>query len=109
MQPLELVSPVFDPEVDLSTLPCVEAGPDLYFSESPAELEAAKLLCQPCPVKATCLAGAIERAEPWGVWGGEVFNLGRPVPFKRPRGRPRKNAVAPAPVGLPASDEAKAS
>ena len=25
---------------------------------------------------AECLAGAIERAEPWGVWGGEIFERG---------------------------------
>ena len=111
MQPLELelVSPVLDPSVDPSTLPCVSVGPDLYFSESPAELEAAKQLCRPCPMKATCLAGAVERAEPWGVWGGEVFHLGVPVPFKRPRGRPRKNAAPPAPLMPVAAGDAKAS
>jgi WhiB family transcriptional regulator, redox-sensing transcriptional regulator len=28
------------------------------------------------------------------VWGGEVFLRGEIVPFKRPRGRPRKTTVA---------------
>jgi WhiB family redox-sensing transcriptional regulator len=85
-------------------LPCVEAGPDLYFSESPRELERAKLLCRPCQLRAACLAGAKERREPWGVWGGEVFVDGRPVPFKRPRGRPRKH---PLPLH-PDAEEAEA-
>ncbi len=84
MQILELVPP------DLA-LPCVQAGPDLYFSESPRDLEQAKRLCLPCPLRAACLAGAKERREPWGVWGGEVFVDGDPVPFKRSRGRPRKH------------------
>jgi hypothetical protein len=41
-----------------------------------------------------CLGGAVERNEPWGVWGGEIFERGAVVPRKRPRGRPRKADVA---------------
>jgi WhiB family redox-sensing transcriptional regulator len=86
MQILELVPPD-------RALPCVQEGPELYFSESPRDLELAKGLCRPCPLRTACLAGAKERQEPWGVWGGEVFVDGRPVPFKRSRGRPRKHPV----------------
>jgi len=71
-------------------LPCVAAGPDLYFSESPRELEKAKVLCRPCPLRVACLAGAKERREPWGVWGGEVFVDGHPVPYKRAPGAERQ-------------------
>lgn len=75
-------------------LPCRRFDPDLWFAESPAELELAKSLCGDCPVRVECLAGAVERAEPWGVWGGEIFERGAVVPRKRPRGRPRKEDVA---------------
>ena len=75
-------------------LPCRKFDPDLWFSEAPAELELAKSLCGDCPLKLECLAGAVERAEPWGVWGGEIFERGAVVPRKRPRGRPRKEDVA---------------
>jgi WhiB family transcriptional regulator, redox-sensing transcriptional regulator len=75
-------------------LPCRRFDPDLWFAESPAELELAKSLCGECPVRVECLAGAVERAEPWGVWGGEIFERGAVVPRKRPRGRPRKEDVA---------------
>ena len=71
-------------------LPCRVQDPDLWFAESPAKLEQAKLLCQDCPVRAACLAGALERAEPWGVWGGEIFDRGVVIARKRPRGRPPK-------------------
>lgn len=75
-------------------LPCRNNDPDLWFSESPTDLEQAKSLCGPCPLRAECLAGALEREEPWGVWGGEIFERGAVVPRKRPRGRPRKEDVA---------------
>ena len=75
-------------------LPCRSADADLWFAESPAELERAKGLCGDCPVRATCLAGALEREEPWGVWGGEIFERGVVVPRKRPRGRPSKADLA---------------
>jgi WhiB family transcriptional regulator, redox-sensing transcriptional regulator len=74
-------------------LPCREQ-PDLYFAESPADVESAKALCCGCPARLACLTGAIERREPWGVWGGELFLRGEVVPRKRPRGRPRKTEVA---------------
>ncbi|WP_210036381.1 WhiB family transcriptional regulator [Pseudonocardia parietis] len=73
-----------------SALPCHNRDADLWFAESPAELEEAKALCAVCPVRGACLAGALDRAEPWGVWGGEIFERGRVIPRKRPRGRPRK-------------------
>jgi WhiB family transcriptional regulator, redox-sensing transcriptional regulator len=84
-----------DVSVELgANLPCRKFDPDLWFSDSPAELELAKSLCGECPLRVECLAGAVERAEPWGVWGGEIFERGAVVPRKRPRGRPRKEDVA---------------
>ena len=74
-------------------LPC-RRDPDLWFAETPAELDRAKALCGDCPIKAECLAGARARGEPWGVWGGEIFERGAVVARKRPRGRPRKHPVA---------------
>jgi WhiB family redox-sensing transcriptional regulator len=39
-----------------------------------------------------CLAGALARREPWGVWGGQLFRNGRILATKRRRGRPPKVA-----------------
>jgi WhiB family transcriptional regulator, redox-sensing transcriptional regulator len=75
------------------TLPCTE-DPDLFFAESPEDVEIAKEMCRDCPARLACLAGALERREPWGVWGGQLFLRGEIVPRKRPRGRPRKHEVA---------------
>ena len=68
--------------------------PELFFAESPDDVECAKALCRGCPARIACLSGAVERSEPWGVWGGEIFERGAVVPRKRPRGRPRKEDVA---------------
>jgi WhiB family redox-sensing transcriptional regulator len=82
------------PEREQGVLPCLQGDSELFFAESPADLELAKTLCTTCPVRAECLAGALERREPWGVWGGELFQQGVVIARKRPRGRPRKNPVA---------------
>ena len=74
-------------------LPCTE-DPELFFAESPHDVELAKAMCRGCRARLACLAGALERREPWGVWGGELLMAGAIVPRKRPRGRPRKHVVA---------------
>ncbi len=74
-------------------LPCLVGDPDLFFAERPADLERAKALCVDCPVRSQCLAAALDRGEPWGVWGGEIFDHGVVIARKRPRGRPRKVAA----------------
>ncbi len=70
-------------------LPCTDDA-ELFFAEAPADVEAAKALCQGCRIRVACLEGALDRREPWGVWGGELLLRGAIVPRKRPRGRPRK-------------------
>lgn len=82
--------------MDLDTSPCLTADRELWFSQSPAVVEHAKSLCTPCPRRAACLAGALRRHEPWGVWGGELLEEGVVVPRKRPRGRPRKHPLQAA-------------
>lgn len=63
----------------------------LFFSDEPIETARAKAICGKCPLSVACLEGALERAEPWGVWGGELIESGRIVVNKRPRGRPPKH------------------
>src|ERR1017187_5623347 len=50
-------------------LPC-QSAPELFFAEDPQDLRRAKALCD------DCLAGALQRAEPAGVWGGELLLRG---------------------------------
>ena len=90
-----LAEEVEEETVDVG-MPCRVFDADLWFAESPADVEQAKALCLDCPVRSNCLAGALERHEPWGVWGGELFLAGVVVPRKRPRGRPRKVAATAA-------------
>ncbi|MCW2746579.1 MAG: transcription factor WhiB [Mycobacterium sp.] len=76
--------------------PCWSCDPELFFAERPDDVERAKAICGPCPLRDACLQGALDRGEPWGVWGGQLVLAGVVVPRKRPRGRPRKH---PLPVG----------
>jgi WhiB family redox-sensing transcriptional regulator len=91
---LEAVAPVGLEDIDHSALPCRVNDPELFFAETPQDVETAKALCVDCPVRVGCLDGARDRREPWGVWGGELFLHGVVIPRKRPRGRPRKSEVA---------------
>ncbi|MBD2758238.1 WhiB family transcriptional regulator [Yimella sp. cx-573] len=79
---------------DGTEMPCQANDPEMWFADRPEDVEFAKALCSTCPLQQQCLAGALERQEPWGVWGGELFQSGVVIPRKRPRGRPRKNPVA---------------
>jgi hypothetical protein len=57
-------------------LPCTE-DPELFFAESPQDVEQAKAMCRGCRARLACLAGALERRERWGVWGvwgGELLD-----------------------------------
>lgn len=81
-------------QVENDRLPCRVNNPELWFAELPSDVEFAKALCVDCPVRSLCLDGALDRREPWGVWGGELFLQGVVIPRKRPRGRPRKNDTA---------------
>lgn len=63
----------------------------VFFSEELQDIAAAKAICATCPVILDCLEGAIDRHEPWGVWGGQMFLNGKILATKRRRGRPPKN------------------
>ena len=64
---------------------------ELFFSDEIPAIRAAKAICATCPLVEPCLAGAVERREPWGVWGGQLFKDGKVLAVKRPRGRPPKD------------------
>ena len=67
----------------------------LFFSEDFYEITRAKAICSACPVTSECREAAEASHEPWGVWGGELFENGRIRTDKRPRGRPPKDGHPP--------------
>lgn len=64
---------------------CQGADLDLFFPGSGGATSAALAICARCPVKAQCLAYALENREGHGVWGGKTelqrrqLQRGRPV------------------------------
>ena len=67
----------------------------LFFSLEVADIARAKAICSGCPLRHECLAIALARREPCGVWGGELLLNGRVLRHKRGRGRPRKTDPSP--------------
>lgn len=72
------------PALLLDRTPACADDPDLWFSpdrEHPRAQRdreaAAEVICGGCPLRARCLAGALERGERWGIWGGVNFEVRR--------------------------------
>lgn len=49
--------------------PC-RRDPDLFFSDNPEDIEAAKNICRTCPSRLSCLRDAMDQEIYHGVWGG---------------------------------------
>lgn len=62
---------------------CKQSRPDELFVRG-AEQHKAKVVCSACPVRAECLAEALDNGIEWGVWGGMTERERRAVLRKRP-------------------------
>lgn len=60
----------------------------LFFSDDDVDLARARAMCRRCGLRASCLEGALERGEAYGVWGGELLVDGEIVEIVPRRGRP---------------------
>ena len=49
---------------------CAETDPEAFFPEKGGSTREAKRVCNGCPVRADCLAFALEHDERFGIWGG---------------------------------------
>ncbi|MBV9659592.1 MAG: WhiB family transcriptional regulator [Acidimicrobiales bacterium] len=80
-----------DPWADASCRDETGGLTEMFFSDQIPDILRAKEVCSSCPLVEPCLEGALERREPWGVWGGHLFLNGHILTQKRKRGRPPKN------------------
>jgi WhiB family redox-sensing transcriptional regulator len=62
---------------------CRQGHPDELFVRG-AEQNKAKLVCAGCPVRAECLAEALDNQIEWGVWGGMTERERRALLRRRP-------------------------
>lgn len=67
--------------------------PDRLFVRGAAQREA-KQVCVPCPVRAQCLAEALDRRIEFGVWGGMTERERRALLRRRPDVRNWTNLLA---------------
>lgn len=47
-----------------------------FFSQRVDEIIKAKRICATCPIRQECYERAVQRKEPWGIWGGAKFDNG---------------------------------
>jgi hypothetical protein len=77
---------------------CLGMDTAIWFPEDGQRNDQAKAICDGCPVEAECLAGAVERHEGAGIFGGLTETERRPLirarfgamPQRARRPRPRK-------------------
>jgi WhiB family transcriptional regulator, redox-sensing transcriptional regulator len=82
---------------------CRGLDPDLFFpvttaGASLAEIEAARRVCQRCPVTTPCLRWALDLGQVSGIWGGtteEERRALRRVPVPRPQAEPVPTGLRP--------------
>ncbi len=60
-----------------------KSDPDALFVQGAAQ-QAAKVVCQTCPVIAECLADALDNRTEFGVWGGMTERERRALLRRRP-------------------------
>lgn len=103
---LPTLEPAFPAELvpAFTDTPCV-GHIDLYFPPSSlhwsarnAAVDQAKALCRTCAHAVECLEFALKRAEPDGVWGGELLREGRVIPGYPKPGRPARQPAVTAPT-----------
>lgn len=72
---------------------CSSYPAEMFFpsSEAPSAANAAKTICEGCPVREECLAFALETAQVEGVWGGMDAGERRRL-LRRNRDRARRRA-----------------
>jgi len=52
---------------------CAQTDPEAFFPEKGGATAPAKRICAACPVRAECLAWALENGERFGIWGGTSY------------------------------------
>ena len=62
---------------------CNSGDPDVLFQRGAAQ-NLAKLVCRGCPVRAQCLADALDNRVEFGVWGGMTERERRALLRRRP-------------------------
>lgn len=65
--------PVAAPEAEpwMDEALCAQTNPEAFFPEKGGSTKPAKSVCMACPVRAECLAYALEHDEKFGIWGGK--------------------------------------
>lgn len=58
---------------------CADADPDLWFSDSPRDIDDAKTVCADCPALQLCAKVCLAEPPQHGVWAGKRWHLGKVI------------------------------
>lgn len=84
----------FDPDDWRHQAACAGHDPAMFFPSRGESIDAARRICETCPVQTECLEHALENVEKFGIWGGEAERTRRTM--RRDRRRARAGDGAPA-------------
>lgn len=61
-------------------VPCRVHDAEIWFAQTPEDVDIAKALCGTCPARDACLSHALDSDAFWGIWGGESSSGERSCP-----------------------------
>ena len=72
-------------DIERTRAACLEANPELFYSDHPGDKLVAKGICSGCDIRIECLRFALGLDDRYGVWGGLAAEEREPLRKRKQR------------------------